>query len=274
MTNLSEKAGVLGRIFWKKQKQHRNCIFIIHGEGQTGIGKSYMALSFGEKYDPFFGVNHIVFESDEFISICQNLPPKSIIIYDDAGADIDCRKFMDAVNLAIRHTLEMFRKKELTVIFTVPHLSQLEQTAKIMSDAIVWVVDRGLAKVYKYRKSSFDGHEYTSLLAWLGNPDDPNRRIPMPLNQRLIDDYERKKDEAILRQMQLSQCEVVAAKEAKKRKFTAKQIAEEIIRESRVDEYINEKGKYDVSLLAGDFNIGTGKGYQVTAQINKLLNQE
>lgn len=59
-------------------------------DSDTGSGKSLASIRLAERVDPAFSVDRIVFTVKEFIALVNaGLPPGSVIVFDDAGIDIN-----------------------------------------------------------------------------------------------------------------------------------------------------------------------------------------
>ena len=163
-------------------KSGRNFICIIHGP--TGSGKSYLAMKIAEVLDPTFNVNRVLFNPENFFKLVKTLPPDSFVVVDEAGAILDARRFMTAINCITSYVLETFRFKRVNVIFTVPSIKMLDINVRRLMHCMVFQEDRGKARIYKIMMS-FDGATWPKRIGTFVG-------VSMP-SQTLCDAYEEKK---------------------------------------------------------------------------------
>lgn len=107
---------------------NRNWLAIIAGE--TGSGKSWTAAKMGEDLSamtnrPFTSKN-IVFEADALLEFIQNSKPRSVIVLDEAGVELAAREFMSQRNRSMGKVFQVFRYKQLALIWTLPDLSMID----------------------------------------------------------------------------------------------------------------------------------------------------
>lgn len=265
----------LGRLIYARRKERRNCIIVVHAQGETGVGKSFLCLRLAEKWDPHFSAERVVFDAEDFISLCQTLPPESIIVYDDAAATVDRSKWHDAVNLAIKYALQVFRKKRITVFFNCPHPKNLDTNVMVQSDAVMRVYKPGLAKVYTYTLNWIDNTSYTAVKEWLGDPDDVKNRIRPP-SQKLIEEYEKRKDVFIADTLLKGKSEIRAEREKRKKKPNQDEIYKDIVARNNIDRYKSKRGKnpWNVALIGADYSCSSTKAYQVAAKLEDAHHYE
>ena len=92
-------------------------VILISGSGTVRVGKSvigqqvgyYLNYMMGQKHkiDNTFDLSNIVFRGEELIAKAKNLPKYSVIVFDEAGADLLGRKFMVSTTQAV---LDFFRE--------------------------------------------------------------------------------------------------------------------------------------------------------------------
>lgn len=108
--------------------RNQNWLAILTGE--PGTGKSWTAMKIGDDLSKMTGreftVKNIVFEVEDLLKLIQVLPPKSVIILDEAGVELAAREFMSARNRAMGKIFQVFRYKQLALIWTLPDLSMID----------------------------------------------------------------------------------------------------------------------------------------------------
>ena len=107
---------------------NRNWLAIITGE--TGSGKSWTAAKMGEDLSamtkrPFTSKN-IVFEADALLEFIQYSKPRSVLVLDEAGVELAAREFMSQRNRSMGKVFQVFRYKQLALIWTLPDLSMID----------------------------------------------------------------------------------------------------------------------------------------------------
>lgn len=131
------KSSHLIELVKERFKRNKNwlCFFV----GETGSGKSYAAMTLAKALDPMFNVNRIVFTVEDFVNLITegNLKEGDIILYDEAGVDMDSRTWYEFSNKAMRYILQTFRRDNIGVIFTVPDISFVDKTARKLTHVIV-----------------------------------------------------------------------------------------------------------------------------------------
>jgi hypothetical protein len=107
---------------------NRNWLAIITGE--TGSGKSWTAAKIGEDLSKMtnrpFTYKNIVFEADVLLEFIQNSVPRSVVVLDEAGVELAAREFMSQRNRSMGKIFQVFRYKQLALIWTLPDLSMID----------------------------------------------------------------------------------------------------------------------------------------------------
>jgi hypothetical protein len=125
----------LKRVF---ANQNYICIFT----GGTGTGKTYDAISFAHDIDPNFDASRIVFTATDFIKISRSgLRPGSVIIWDEAGVGISAREWFSIQNKVISYVLETFRRDNLILIMTTPHMKFIDTKVRALLHGYCETID-------------------------------------------------------------------------------------------------------------------------------------
>lgn len=112
---------------------NKNQNFLLVGCGPTGTGKSVTALALGEKIDPNFNIDRVVFSAQEFMSLLNKpelLLPGSCILWDEAGVNMAAREFQSLLNRLLMKVLQTFRHRNICLILTVPSFSFIDAQAR------------------------------------------------------------------------------------------------------------------------------------------------
>jgi len=148
---------VMGRV-----NTENNCLIIV--EGETGSGKSCLGLSLCQHFDPYFGAKRIAFSSQEFLELLPISPHKSWILWDEVGVWLSHRKWQSEANFQIMQVVQSFRYKFVNVIFCLPSASYMDKVVREMCHYVIRLQERGIANVYRIRKSPYIGYTYTPFL--------------------------------------------------------------------------------------------------------------
>jgi hypothetical protein len=261
----------LQSLYQNRLKKGKNTLLIFYADGDRGVGKSYMALRYAEKLDPSFSIDRVVFTVEEFLERviefteadpAKGMPLPRIIVFDDAGVEVDSREYNSRSNLAVRHVAETFRQDLISVFFTVPSLSMIDSSTKEMADAVIKVIDHGLGRAYRFIYDPFNKKWRTPFLFWIGDPDNPELRVKLP-SKELIEAYEKKKAKA-RREWYIRELQKVREERnrGKTRKITVSEIAEKIRKEG-IEKYRNAKGKLDAYKISALHGISVQSAYKV-----------
>jgi hypothetical protein len=108
-------------------------------QGETGIGKSYVALRLGEIIDKNFSVDNVVFTPTEFSKLLEagTLKPGSVIIFDEAGVGMSSKEWATRSNKLISNITQTFRTNRLIVLFTLPSGRYLDSSIRNIFHALI-----------------------------------------------------------------------------------------------------------------------------------------
>jgi len=183
------------------QNLNRNWLAVIVGE--TGSGKSFLALKLGQLIDPEFNITKVVFSPSEFMELITSgtLRKGDCIVWDEAGVSVPAREWYSISNKSINYIAQTFRHDNLAVIFTVPNFDYIDSQLRKLFHTYIetqhinrikklcrvkWLnisYDGRMKKLYmKYPRVNIRGVDYKIKKVGIGLP-----------TQELIDDYEKKK---------------------------------------------------------------------------------
>lgn len=122
-----------------KQRVLTNKNWMVLIQGETGIGKSYVALRLGEIIDKNFSVDNVVFTPAEFSKLLEagTLKPGSVIIFDEAGVGMSSKEWATRSNKLISNITQTFRTNRLIVLFTLPSGRYLDSSIRNIFHAII-----------------------------------------------------------------------------------------------------------------------------------------
>lgn len=130
-------------IRWIRKRIKNNLNFIALLTGETGIGKSWNALTIAHKLDPEFdSVEQVAFKFSALMRIINkfnnggiddpnNLHKKKIkvCVFDEAQTDINRRDWQKKTNRFLLHLLSTFRHQNIIVLFTTPYEDYVDSAA-------------------------------------------------------------------------------------------------------------------------------------------------
>ena len=130
-------------IRWIKKRIKNNLNFVALLTGETGIGKSFNALTIAHKLDPSFdSTEQVAFKFSSLMRIINkfnnggeddvnNLYKKKIkvCVFDEAQTDINRRDWQKKTNRFLLHLLSTFRHQNIIVLFTTPYEDYIDSAA-------------------------------------------------------------------------------------------------------------------------------------------------
>lgn len=195
----------------------KNQNYVMLFVGQTGTGKSYAAMDLGERIDPDFGIDRVVFTADEFISILNNddsLVKGSVIMWDEAGVGMPAREWYSLSNRIISYVVQTFRVKGYVLIMTTPSLKYIDSQIRALFHGIAETIDPSISGGRfgwaKYLHLIHDPREGKTRMVYPTLMDRHN--VPMKLRGRTS------KHGNML--FQLPSQELITSYETKKKEFT------------------------------------------------------
>ena len=141
-----------------------------------GSGKSCLGLSLAQHFDTYFSARRIAFTSHEFLDLLPVVPHKGWILWDEVGVSLSHRKWQSDVNFSIMQVIQSFRYKFINVIFCLPSASYMDKVVREMCHYVLRLQERGVANVYRIRKSPYMGFTYTPFLGTI-HSEMPSKKL-------------------------------------------------------------------------------------------------
>lgn len=103
--------------------------FVAVIDGEEGVGKSVLAQQLASYLDPDFNLDHIVFNSDDFIKLIKDPKIKkgSAIVLDEAFSAANNRASLTEVNRAMIGVATEMRQKNLFIFMVLPSFFDLDK---------------------------------------------------------------------------------------------------------------------------------------------------
>ena len=156
--------GKFSKAIYSRQHKGLNTIILI--AGPRGVGKSYLSLKLGERYDPYFTVENVTFSIEDFLIKVEVLRRGSWswLVFDEIGLEVAARDFMSMVNKVMSYVAQSFRFTKINLCCVVPDPDMVDIHVRKLSDFWILVTNRGHARVYKTKMNPFrSGSYYTPL---------------------------------------------------------------------------------------------------------------
>jgi len=237
--------------------------FLIAIVGETGSGKSYMALRLGEVLDPNqdFNIDHVTFTPDEFFDFLSKAKHNCFVVFDEAGVSFSHREYMSMINKMLGMVFQTFRYKFINVIFTLPSLGYMDYVGRGLLHCVIRMLDRGHGVVYRVQKNMLGREIYYPKIGILET---------YPPSEDLAKAYEEKKAMVMDKRYSLWYDEIKASQRVMEWRYkTVKEIADEVFK--HLDDFIGRKGKVDAVLISGQLGIGMSKAYMVKRYVEDVL---
>ncbi|HEA46175.1 MAG TPA: hypothetical protein ENH99_00115, partial [Candidatus Pacearchaeota archaeon] len=127
---------------WAGGKFKRNKNILLAMTGMTGSGKSYTSLRMCELYyqDKFkkpFPIENVCFSISELMKLLtsKTLKRGEIIILEEAGTSLNSLDYQNKVSKLFTFILQSFRSMNIGLIFTLPVLTMLNKSARMLLHA-------------------------------------------------------------------------------------------------------------------------------------------
>lgn len=212
----------------KRLERNQNWLCVVTGD--TGTGKSWLSILMADKLSKMLGtkfsIDSVAFTPKELVNTIKTIPPKSTIIMDEAGVNYGARDFMRKENKALGSIFQMFRFKQLALIYTLPDSSMLDINARRLMHVYIETLPidyrRNLSQVkwFNVHINRWSGeiiHKYPRVVTKNGYSVVKVVKFPKP-SEALINAYEKKKSDAFDDLM--DRCERILTEEESPRKVT------------------------------------------------------
>jgi len=193
----------------KRLKGHLNLNMSIVGD--TGAGKSYLALRLGEliskRFNTPFTIEQVLFDPTQFFKIIQVLPSRSVIMFDESSVSLDSHKWMTVQNKMLSYVTETYRFKEFVTVFCLPSLHMLDSRVRQVVHVLIRMYGKNCEEARVYRLTATHlGAQYLKGVGCIYNAKLPSyekckrascRGCPQYKTCDLLrGQYERKKEES------------------------------------------------------------------------------
>lgn len=195
---------LLHRIWERLNRKNEHFMGVI--VGQEGSGKSYTAIKIAQNVDPSFTHDRVIFDVAELLERLADgqHEPGHCYVLDEAGVQLGVRTWQDRAQILANQALQLVRKHNLGLIFTLPRLSELDSQAQGRLQALYEITDKEPDKYVEGKWKFFDpdrtddtGEIYKKYPRRIQNGD--RKRITRisftPPEGEEVQKYEAKKDE-------------------------------------------------------------------------------
>jgi len=148
--------------------------------GATGSGKSYFSLAVCERHFPRFTVDNIVFSVKEYLDLFTECRAGDIIVFDE-GEEWNARRAMEQKNVEFGNILSMIRATQISSIFTLPDIRQIDVTlVRLMHNYIYTMdIDRKTCPLWQRRRTGVNFYEIIKEKLPQGSTRDLKVRYPV-----------------------------------------------------------------------------------------------
>jgi len=121
---------LLHRIWKRLNRKNEHFMGVI--VGQEGSGKSYTAVKLAQNIDPSFNADRVIFDISDLLERLaeEDHEPGQCYVLDEAGVQLGRRTWQDRGQVMANQALQLIRKHNLGLIFTLPRLSELDSQAQ------------------------------------------------------------------------------------------------------------------------------------------------
>lgn len=121
-----------------RQRIKNNKNFLGFISGPTGSGKSWASIGMGEAIDPKFNIDRVVFRADELMALIHSdkLKAGSVIVFEEAGIEMDSTKWQSIINKAMKYLFETFRHRRFILIMNAPIMNFMAKSQRSLMHAV------------------------------------------------------------------------------------------------------------------------------------------
>lgn len=141
-STVDDKEEHLGTAYWAKYIKHRikkNKNFMGVFIGQTGSGKSYSMMGLADKLqEGGINMNNLFLKASSFLErlVTNQLSKGDVLCWDETGVDLNSKQWQSKTNRMVNTIMQVFRKENLIVLFTLPYFSFLDSDARKLVHAV------------------------------------------------------------------------------------------------------------------------------------------
>ncbi len=274
-------------------KKNKNWISIV--EGETGSGKSTVAITQALAIDPTFNEERIIFSPKDFLYRVKDLKRGQVIMWDETGVGFSSQDFAERVSKYISKVFQTMRFKNGATIMTVPMKGMINVNARRLVHSIEMTngISRNYrinyVKMYKYAQSLFTNKAYSKLYRFnFFNTVFALKRIAFVRPKmtgvygKIFKEYEKKKQEffdatVIGKAVDvIDQEESISRSERERRKWQlVEQSAREVINNPSTFGYLTKNGNWKLSVtsIEARFKVGTTLARLISEKAKMLLNK-
>ena len=242
----------------RRLKTKRNFLMAVVGE--TGSGKSYLALRLAEKFDRNgdFNADHIVFTPNNFLDCVNRLGNNCFLVIDEAGLMFSHREYATMVNRMLGFVLQSFRYKFLNCIFTLPNLGFMDYVGRSLMHCVVRMLDQGYGAVYRVQKDQLGRKIFFPKIGYL--------KTELP-SDAIIEAYEEKKARIMDERYKAYKTELETGE--KSFRFASPIDVVKFIRENKMENILKEGDRFDAVSISAHFDLNITKAYVVKKMLEK-----
>jgi len=147
---------LLHRIWKRLNRNNEHFMGVI--VGQEGSGKSYTAVKIAKAIDPSFNADRVIFNVAELLERLADGDHEmgQCYVLDEAGVQFGVRTWQDRAQVLANQALQLVRKHNLGLIFTLPRLSELDSQAQGRLQAMYNIDEKVNGEYVKGRWKFFD----------------------------------------------------------------------------------------------------------------------
>lgn len=269
------KSYILRRVL----RQNKNFMMAVVGE--TGSGKSYAAIKLAMQLDPTFNIDRVCYTAQEFMALINsNLPPGSVIVFDEIGVSMDSRTWYSLMNKLINYVLQTFRHKNLIVIFTVPLTKFIDSKMRALLHAYIVMKAIGRSEKASYGSLYMMQVNYHTGEIFTKKPRILHGRERIRIDyirfqlppKKFLDEYETKRC-AFTSKLNMDVEEELADAANKARILSNKEILNDIMQNNKDYYLMMKKGEPHISTerIAAKWNIGKSRAAFVKDMAETML---
>ena len=202
--NLTPGTAYFVRYIKARIENNKNFLAVI--TGPTGSGKSYAGLSLMYALTGELDIDNVCLNAEDILVRINDktkyLKPGDVLLWDEAGVDMNSKQWASVANRVINIVLQTFRHRNIIIIMTLPYFSFLDSDARKLTHCVMETqgIDRknktSYLKPLLIQVNQHSGKAYTKYLRVKRNTGSvvPVKAIAVKIpSKEFLVDYEKKK---------------------------------------------------------------------------------
>lgn len=256
--------------------------------GREGSGKSHTGIKLSETVDPTFDASRIMFDPETFLRRLRKWKAEKetrgkAVVADEAGVGVGVRTWYEKDQILFNQVLQVIRNENMSMIFTVPRLNELDSQTRGRLHAYIEMTDKDTGEWAEFKWLNWDPTRDERDKIYREKPQmringsrRPVQRLRVsPPTPSLVEEYERRKAEF---QDELYQKAIDELEEDADDEKSVKEVAVEIINNG-LERYVSRHSQNNLpyindQLIRADYELSLNDAKAVKSLVEQRFTKE